>query len=106
MSDIHIGVARLIGNTRHIEIFFHIPNTNNKLPSGFVSELSDLEQSEIDNLSNGNIVEIKKIIRFHKSKTKPQATARLKSMYSSIATKEQNRINSEYALFGEKIEVS
>jgi hypothetical protein len=104
MSSIHIGIASKRGSTRIFEVYYHVPNNNNKYPGG-VSELSSLEQTEIDALFAGTIVEVKDTFRAHQGESKQAAAVRLKAKYPTIASNTQTKINEEYAFYGETIEV-
>jgi len=108
MADIHIGesVHNPTKNTVDITVYFHVPHNTatNSYPGGQVSELSGLDQAEIDGLMAGALVEVKRSLRYSLTDlTKIQIRDNIRGKWSNVASRLQADYNNRYSFYGTEL---
>ncbi|MCH7559001.1 MAG: hypothetical protein IIB56_16335 [Planctomycetes bacterium] len=109
MADIHIGKISQSETSRgKAQLVYHIPVETPK--AGIVptsqSSLTGLEQTEIDALAAGALVEITKDIVVEKSQTQTEVAAAIKADWQKTEADYNSRYNFEHKFYGVTLSAS
>jgi hypothetical protein len=104
MADIHIGkISQSASGKGKAPLIYHIPIDAPKVgivPTAESSIASQLEQTEMDALAAGTLVEIAKDIVVLNSQTQAEVIAAIKANWRNVKTDYNNRYNFEYKFYG------
>jgi len=109
MADIHIGkISQSETGRGKAQLVYHIPVGTPK--TGIVptsqSSLTGLEQTEIDALAAGTLVEITKDIVVEKSQTQAEVAAAIKADWQNVKADYNSRYNFEHKFYGVTLSAS
>jgi len=109
MADIHIGkISQSETGRGKAQLVYHIPVDTPK--AGIVltpqSSLTGLEQTEIDALAAGTLVEITKDIVVEKSQTQAEVAAAVRADWQNVKADYNSRYNFEHKFYGVTLSAS
>ena len=104
MADIHIGkISQSASGKGKAHLIYHIPIDAYKagiVPTPESSIASQLEQTEIDALAAGTLVEMRKDIMVLNSQTQVQVAEAIKANWQNVKADYNNRYNFEHKFYG------
>lgn len=104
MADIHIGkISQTEENKGDVGLTYHIPIDSPKsgiVPTPMSSIANQLQQSEIDALAAGTIVEIARDVTVLDSQSQAEITAAIKKDWQNIKTQYNKQYNFEHKFYG------
>lgn len=107
--DIHIGKINQTENGKgKAHLTYHIPIDTPKpgiVPTP-VSSLSGLEQTEVDALAAGTLVEVSKDIIVEANQEQAEIIAAIKTNWQNVRVDYNERYNFEYKFYGVTIDVT
>jgi len=110
MADIHIGkIAQSETGKGKAQLIYHIPIDTPKagiVPTSESSIASRLEQSELDALAAGELVELSKDIAIQNSDTQSTVVVAIKKNWQSEKTQYNEQYNFEHKFYGVTLSAS
>jgi len=104
MADIHIGkISQSETGKGKAQLIYHIPLDTPKagiVPTPESSIASQLEQSELDALAAGELVELSKDIVVQNSDTQSTVAAAIKADWQNVKTQYNEQYNFEHKFYG------
>ena len=104
MADIHIGkISQSETGKGKAQLIYHIPISTPKtgvVPTPESSIASQLEQSEIDALAAGTLVELSKDIVVQDSETQAEVAVAIKADWQNMKAQYNNQYNFEHKFYG------
>ncbi len=104
MADIHIGkISQSESGKGKAHLIYHIPIDSHKtgiVPTRESSIASQLQQTEIDALAAGTLVEITKNIVVLNTQTQAEIAAAIKANWQNVKTDYNDQYNFEHKFYG------
>lgn len=104
MSDIHIGkINQSEAGRGKAQLIYHIPIDTPKagiVPTPESSITSQLQQTEVDALAAGIVVEVSKDIMVEDGQAQAEVAVAIKADWQNVKAEYNNRYNFEYKFFG------
>lgn len=104
MADIHIGkIARTSSGKGKAQLFYHIPidtPVNGIAPTPTSAIATQLQQSEIDALAAGSLVEVTRNIVVLASQTQAEIADAVRADWQNIKTDRNDKYNFAYKFYG------
>ncbi len=109
MADIHIGkISQSETGKGKAQLFYHIPITTLKtgiVPTAKSSIASQLQQTEIDALAAGTVVEISKDIVVEDGQTQAEVAVAIKADWQNVKEEYNSRYDFEHKFYGMTLNV-
>ncbi len=110
MADIHIGkISQSETGKGKAQLIYHIPITNPKagiVPTPESSIASQLQQTEIDALAAGTVVEVPKDIVIEDNQTQTVVAVAIKADWQNVKADYNSRYNFEHKFYGVTLSAS
>lgn len=104
MADIHIGkIIQTESGKGKAQLFYHIPieaPISGVVPTPISAIATQLQQSEIDALAAGSLVEVSKSIAILPSQTQAEVTDAIKADWQNIKGDFNNKYSFNYKFYG------